>query len=121
MGDARHHQRWRERRGCGCGCAGFFIVITLGLLLALLHAVLALGVSVGVPFTSSNITLAASIGTKEQVANALPEYTHGRLGGNQNFINQSQMLTVGPAEGAVLLVIGRQPGAPPIDLHLVLH
>ena len=121
MGDERRRRRWNERRGCGCGCAGFFIVITLGLLLALFHAVLAVGVSVGVPFTVSNITLAGSIGTKEQVADALPKYTHGRLGGNQNFINQSQTLTVGPAEGAVLLVIGRQSGAPPFDLHLVLR
>ncbi|MGH2450351.1 MAG: hypothetical protein ACRDGE_03580 [Candidatus Limnocylindria bacterium] len=80
-----------------------------------------LGVSVGVPFMESNITVAAAIGAKERVVDALPGYARGRLGGNQNFINNSTTLTVGPAKGAALLVIGRQEGAPVIDLHIALR
>jgi hypothetical protein len=48
----------------------------------------------------------------------LPGYSRGRLGGNQNFINQTSTLTIGPAEGALLIVVGKQDDAPIIDLHL---
>ena len=40
---------------------------------------------------------------------------------NQNFINNSTTLTIGPAEGAAIFVIGKQDGAPVLDLHLVLR
>jgi hypothetical protein len=119
--------RWRGPRfrfnngcGCGCGCGGFLVVLTVGIALSLFNADLGVGVSARVPFTQSNITLAASIGAKEKAAGALPEYTYGRLGGNQNFINNSTTLTIGPAEGAAIFVVGRQGGAPVLDLHLVL-
>ena len=51
----------------------------------------------------------------------LPTYVRERLAGNQNFINQSTTLTVGPAEGAGIFVIGAQEGAPLIDLYIVLR
>ena len=95
------------------------LVLTVGIVLSLFHAVLGLGVSVRVPFTSSNVTGAVAIGTKSEVAGAMPNYTHGRLGGNQNFVNHSQLLTIGPAEGATLFVIGEQKGSPALDLYLV--
>lgn len=95
------------------------MVLTIGILLSLLHAVFGVGASVRVPLTASNVTLAASIGTKGEVAGAIPAYARGRLGGNQNFINHSQTLTIGPAEGAVLFVIGEQRGAPGVDLYLI--
>jgi hypothetical protein len=119
--------RWRGPRfrfnngcGCGCGCGGFLVVLTVGIALSLFNADLGVGVSARIPFTQSNITLAASIGAKEKAAGALPEYTYGRLGGNQNFINNSTTLTIGPAEGVAIFVVGRQGGAPVLDLHLVL-
>jgi len=119
--------RWRGPRfrfnngcGCGCGCGGFLVVLTVGIALSLFNADLGVGVSARIPFTQSNITLAASIGAKEKAAGALPEYTYGRLGGNQNFINNSTTLTIGPAEGAAIFVVGRQGGAPVLDLHVVL-
>ena len=119
--------RWRGPRpgcnnGCGCGfgCGGFLVVLTLGIALSLFNADLGVGVSARIPFTQSNVTLAASIGAKDKAASALPDYTHGRLGGNLNFINNSTTLTIGPAEGAALFVIGRQGGAPVLDLHLAL-
>ena len=96
-------------------------MLLLGGALSLFNAVFAVGVSVGIPFTESNITAAGSIGTKERVVGALPSYTQGRLAGNQNFINQSGTLTIGPAQGAALFVIGRQDGAPAIDLYLALR
>ena len=122
MGDDK--RRWSPGRpGCGCasGCGSFLFVLVLGGALSLFNAVFGLGVSIGIPFTQSNVTVAGSIGTKDKVVEALPSYTQGRLAGNQNFINQSGTLTIGPAEGAGLFVIGRQEGAPAIDLYLVLR
>ena len=109
--------------GCGClsGCGGFVLVFLIGGLLSLFNVVFGLGVSVGVPFTQSNITAAGSIGGKEKAPDALPTYVRDRLAGNQNFINNTTTLTVGPAEGVGLLVIGHQEGAPAIDLYLVLR
>ena len=112
-----------RRGGCGClpGCGGFVLVFLLGGVLSLFNAVFGLGVSVGIPFTQSNVTVAGSIGGKEKAADALPNYVKDRLAGNQNFVNNSTTLTVGPAEGVGLLVIGKQDGAPAIDLYLVLR
>ena len=110
-------------RGCGClsGCGAFVLVLVFGGALSLFNAVFGLGVSVGIPFTQSNVTVAGSIGGKEKAADALPNYVKDRLSGNQNFVNNSTTLTVGPAEGVGLLVIGKQDGAPAIDLYLVLR
>ena len=113
--------RVTNRGGCGCGCGGFLVVLTIGIALSLFNAGFGVGVSARVPFTQSNVTLAAAIGAKEKAPEALPDYTHGRLGGNQNFINNSTTLTIGPAEGAAIFVIGKQGGAPVLDLHLVLR
>ena len=113
--------RWRYRdRGCGCGCAGFFLVLTVGIVLSLFNTGVGIGVSVRIPFTSSNVTVAGSIGPKDKTVSSLPSYTDGRLGGNQNFFNNSTTMTIGPAEGAALVIVGKQDGAPPLDLHLVV-
>ena len=108
---------WRRRPGFGCG--GFLFVLIVGVALSLFNTDIGIGLSVRVPFTQANLTLAASIGAKNKTADALPDYTRGRLGGNQNFINHTQTLTIGPAEGATLIVLGKQEGAPVIDLHLI--
>ena len=115
--------RWRGPGciGCGSGCGGFLAVIVLGGILSIFPAAFGLGVSVGVPFMESNVTVAGAIGAKDRVVEALPAYTRDRLGGNQNFINNSTTLTVGPAEGAALFVIVRQEGAPAIDLYIALR
>ena len=94
------------------------VVLTLGLLLSLFNADIGIGVSVRIPFTDSNLTIAGSVGKKEKAADALPRYVQSKLGGNQNFINQSNTLTIWVAEGTVIIVLGRQEGAPLIDLHL---
>ena len=96
-------------------------MLTLGILLSLFNADIGVGLSIRVPFTQSNATVAASIGAKGKAADALPDYTRGRLGGNQNLINGSQTLTIGPAEGTTLAILGRQDDAPAIDLHLVVR
>jgi hypothetical protein len=112
--------RYRTR-GCGCGGGGFFLVLTVGILLAIFNSGIGIGVSVRIPFTSSNVTLAGSIGAKAKAVEALPAYTQGRLGGNQNFFNNSTTMTIGPAEGAVLVIVGRQDDAPAVDLHIELR
>ncbi len=94
------------------------VVLTAGLLLSLFSAAVGIGVSVRIPLTQANVTLAGSVGKKEKAPDALPQYVHGKLGGNQNFINGSQSLTIWVAEGTVIFVIGQQEGAPLVDLHL---
>ena len=120
MNVERRSRGFRPGRGgtCGCGCASVLVVLTVGLLLSLFNAAISVGASVRIPFTASNLTIAGSVGTKQKAPDALPAYTRERLGGNQNFINQTTTLTIGPAEGTVLVVLGKQDGAPIIDLHL---
>ncbi|HVC77036.1 MAG TPA: hypothetical protein VND96_11055 [Candidatus Micrarchaeaceae archaeon] len=113
----RFRTRYRNR-GFGCGCAGFFLVLTVGIVLSLFNAGVGIGVSVRIPFTSSNLTVAGSVGAKAKAIAALPAYTDGRVGGNQNFFNNSTTMTIGPAEGTALVIVGRQAGAPALDLHL---
>jgi len=121
-GIARRGIRTRYRnRGWGCGCAGFFLVLTVGIALSIFNAGIGIGVSVRIPFTASNVTVAGSIGAKDKAVKALPDYTEGRLGGNQNFFNNSTTMTIWPAEGAVVVIVGKQDGAPALDLHLVLR
>ena len=113
----------RRSSGCGClsGCGTFVFVFIVGGLLSLFSSVFGLGLSVGLPLTQSNVTVAASIGAKAKISEALPTYARERLAGNQNFINQSLTVTVGPAEAAALFVVGGQEGAPAIDLYIVLR
>jgi hypothetical protein len=119
---ATRSRRFRPGRGgCGFGCGGFLVVLTLGIALSLFNADIGIGLSIRVPFTQANATVAAAIGAKGKAADALPDYTHGRLGGNQNLINGSQTLTIGPAEGATVGVLGKQDGAPVVDLHIVVR
>jgi hypothetical protein len=97
------------------------VVLTLGLGLSIFNADIGIGLSVRIPFTQSNLTLAGSVGAKQKSTETLPNYLEGRLGGNQNFVNQSATLTIGPAEGTALLVVGKQAGAPVVDLHLAVR
>ena len=113
----RGYRPWRGGTW-GCGCTSVAVVLTAGLVLSLFNWAIGLGASVRIPFTSSNLTIAGSLGTKNKAPEVLPGYTSGRLGGNQNFINHSSTLTIGPAEGAYLIVLGKQDGAPIIDVHL---
>ena len=119
-GRPRSRIRYRNR-GCGCGGGGFLLVLTVGILLSLFNTGVGVGVSVRIPFTQSNLTIAGSIGAKDKAVASLPEYTDGRLGGNQNFFNNSTTMTIGPAEGAALVILGKQDGAPAVDLHLVVR
>jgi hypothetical protein len=112
--------RYRNR-GCGCGGGLFFFVLTVGIILSLVNVGIGIGVSVRIPFTQSNMTVAGVVGAKSKAVAAFPSYTDGRLGGNQNFFNNSSTMTIGPAEGAALVIVGRQDDAPPVDLHLVVR
>ena len=116
----RTRSRYRNR-GCGCGGGLFFLVLTVGIVFSLFNLVAGIGLSVRIPLTQSNFTVAGSLGAKDKTMGALPDYVQGRLGRNQNFFNNSTTMTIGPAEGAGVVVIGKQEGAPPIDLHLDLR
>jgi len=117
MSEGRPRGRYRNR-GCGCGGGLFFFVLTVGILLSLLNVGIGIGASVRVPFTQSNLTVAGVVGAKDKAVAAFPSYTDGRLGANQNFFNSSTTMTIGPAEGAALVIIGKQDDAPALDLHL---
>jgi hypothetical protein len=112
---------WNPGRPFGCGCASLIVVLTVGLALSFFNADIGVGLSVRIPFTESNLTVAGSVGAKQKAIETLPNYLEGRLAGNQNFINQTATLTIGPAEGTALLVLGRQEGAPVVDLHLAVR
>ena len=118
--DKRRGRDYRPWRGgtWGCGCTSVVVVLTAGLILSLFNIAIGAGASVRIPFAASNLTIAGSVGTKEKAPQVLPGYTRGRLGGNQNFINHTSTLTIGPAEGTVLVVLGKQDAAPIIDLHI---
>jgi len=107
------------RGGCGAGCASLLVVLTVGLLLSLFNAAVGIGVSIQVPFSESNLIVAGSVGQKQKAVASLPNYAEGRLADNRNFINYTTTLTIGPAEGTTMIVLGKQPGAPIADLHLV--
>jgi hypothetical protein len=114
--------RWRPGGpGCFGGCGTLIFVFVAGGLLSLFGSVFGLGLSVGVPFMQSNVTVAGALGTKTKIVDGLPAYTRDRLAGNQNFINQSGTATVGPAEGAIVFIVGSQPGAPSVDLYITLR
>jgi hypothetical protein len=112
-----------RRSGCGCssGCGSFVLVLLLGGALSLFNLVFGLGVSLRIPLTSSNFTVVGTIGAKGRAVETLPDYVEPRLAGNQNFINHSTTLTIGPAEGIGLLVIGQQSDAPAVDIFLALN
>src|SRR5258708_2206360 len=110
-------RRFRNR-GCGCGGGLFFFVLTVGILLSLLNVGVGVGVSVRAPFTESNLTIAGVVGAKGKAVAAVPSCTGGRVGGNQDFFNNSAAMTIGPAEGAALVIVGKQDDAPGVDLHL---
>ncbi len=116
--EGRRPRRYRPRGCGGCGCASIIVVLTVGLLLSLLNAAIGIGASIRVPLTDSNLTIAGSVGTKAHAADVMPGYVHGKLGSNQDFINHSNTLTIWIAEGATLILVGHQPGAPLIDLHV---
>jgi hypothetical protein len=122
MGEKGSPGRSRSRnRGCGCSGGLFLLVLTVGIVLSLFNAGVGLGVSVRIPFTQSNLTAAGSIGAKDKAVGALPSYADGRLGGNQNFFNNSTTMTIGPAEGTALVIVGKQDDAPAVDLHIVVR
>lgn len=105
-------------RGPHIGFGGFFVVITLGLVLMLFNIGFSLGLSFRIPFTQSNLTLAGCLGEKNKAVDSLPSYAKYRLGGNQDFMNHSMTTTIWKIEGCEMGIIGEQPGAPLLGIHI---
>jgi len=108
-------KRWRQPH---IGFAGFFVVITIGLVLMLMNVGLSLGLSLRIPFTQANLTLAGCLGEKNKAVNSLPLYVQGRLGANKDFLNHSMTTTIWNIEGCEMGIIGEQPGAPLLGIHI---
>lgn len=102
------------------GFAGFFVVITIGLVLMLMNIGIGLGISFRIPTTNANLTVAGCLGEKNKALAALPFYVRNRLGSNKDFINHSMTMTVGPIEGCEMGVIGDQPGSPAFTIHIAV-
>lgn len=109
-----------DNSGCAIGCVSIPTVLTIGLALSIFGAAIGGGCSVRIPFTESNVSIAGSVGEKNASRRALPNYLSEKLGSNYNFINSSNSLVIGPAEGNAILVVGKQPGAPAVDLNISL-
>jgi len=107
-----------KNRGPRIGFAGFFIVITIGLVLMLLNVGFSLGITLRIPATQSNITLAGCLGEKNKAVDSLPSYVKNRLGSNQDFMNHSMTTTIWNIEGCEVAIIGRQLTAPPFNFHI---
>ena len=116
--EPRRSQSRSRRGGGGCGCALPSFVLVVGIILALFGTNLGIGLSARVPFTQSNLTVAGSVGAKEMAVETLPNYVEQKVADNTNFINQSITLTIWPAEGVSVIVLGKQEGAPVVDVHL---
>ena len=106
------------RVGRGCGCTFPLVVLVVGIALALFSLNVGIGVSARVPFTESNLTLAGSVGSKDLAINTLPDYVEQKVGDSSNLINKSITLTLGPAEGTSIIVLGKQEDAPIVGVHL---
>lgn len=100
------------------GFAGFFVVITIGLVLMLMNVGLSLGLSFRIPTTKANLTLAGCIGEKSKAIASLPSYARNRLGSNKDFINHSMTTTIWNIEGCEMGIIGEQPGSPVFGIHI---
>ena len=106
------------RGGRGCGCTFPLVVLVVGIALALFSSNVGIGVSARVPFTESNLTWAGSVGSKDLAIDTLPDYVEQKVGDNSNLINKSIALTLGPAEGTSIIVLGKQEDAPIVGVHL---
>lgn len=98
------------------GFVGFFVVITIGLILMLINIGLTLGITFRIPTTESNLTLLGCLGEKNKTISSLPSYAREKLGGNQNFLNHSWTMTIGPIEGCKLFILGKQENSPALGL-----
>jgi hypothetical protein len=90
----------------------------VGIILAIFGTNIGIGVSARVPFTQTNLSVAGSVGSKAMAIDTLPNYVEQKVADNSNFINQSITLTIWPAEGVSIIVLGEQEGAPVVDVHL---
>lgn len=104
----------------GAGWSFFFIVLIFGLILAFIGIGVGGGVSIRVPFTEANLSVGGSIGKKEVVQTALPNYLQNKVADNNSFFNQSHTVTIWLAEGMGIIVLGNQPEAPLVDLNVNL-
>lgn len=103
------------------GFAGFFVVITIGLVLMLLNVGISLGITFRIPLTNVNLTAAGCLGQKGKAIASLPSYVQGKLGDNHDFINHSMTTTVGPIEGCEIGILGRQVGTPTFNFHFKIQ
>lgn len=106
------------KKGPRIGFAGFFVVITVGLVLMLMNIGLSLGLSFRIPATNANLTLVGCIGEKNKAVASLPSYARDHLGSNKDFISHTMTTTVWNIEGCEMGIIGNQPGSPTLGIHI---
>jgi hypothetical protein len=94
------------------------VVLIVGIALSLFGLAIGGRLSVRIPATEANITVAASVGGKAFTRRAYPEYVARRLATSEDLVNATQTLTIGPAEATAALIVGKQEGAPAFDIGL---
>lgn len=99
------------------GFAGFFIVLTIGLILMLMNIGFSLGLTFRIPKTTSNFMFVGCLGEKNKAVNSLPAYAKNHLASNNDFINHSMTTTIWNIEGCEMGIIGVLPGAPVLSIH----
>ncbi len=100
------------------GFAGFFVVITIGLVLMLMNVGLSVGLSFKIPATKANLTFLGCLGEKNKAIASLPSYARDRLGSNKDFISHTMTTTIWNIEGCEMGIIGEQPGSPVFGIHI---
>jgi hypothetical protein len=98
------------------GFAGFFVVITIGLVLMLLNIGFSLGLTFRIPTTNSNLSLVGCLGEKNKAINSLPSYLRNRIASNRDFINHTMTTTIWKIGGCEMGIIGVQPGSPTLGI-----
>lgn len=99
----------------GCGCSGS--IVAIGVALGLFGLAIAGRASMRIPFTDANITWGGSMGAKDLTREASQSaYISTRIAGRDNFLNTTHTATFLESEWTNIFIIGKQEGAPAIDL-----
>ena len=102
-------------KGIGCSTV---IVLTAGVMLALIGAAAGGGCTARIPATSWNVSTGISFGDKHDMRTALPEYLQDKEGSHDNFINTSESGNIGPFGEIGIFVVGEQPNAPIFGINI---
>lgn len=92
--------------------------VVLAGLIGLTHHAIGLSGSIGIPFTDAHLSLGTQMGDPASLSHAVPNYAQSHINNPQDGLSYFQPFHVGPSGIQFFDVIGKQAGAPAIDLNL---